>query len=107
MTDLLYGRNAVREALRADRKIMRLIVAEPVKAGASSHGTPPPGKRGEPSGKRGEAPRRGGRGGTPVRGGKAGDRPGATRSGGRPRSLPVQETRAERRTTMVAGRAPL
>src|SRR4051812_46887791 len=107
MTDLLYGRNAVREALRANRKIMRLIVAEPSKAGASAHGTAPPGKRGEPPGKRGEAPGRGGRGSAAGRGGKGGDRPSATRPGGRPRTLPVQETRSERRSVLVAGRAPL
>jgi 23S rRNA (guanosine2251-2'-O)-methyltransferase len=115
MTDLLYGRNAVREALRAGRKIMRLIVAEPsaVVAASGRPGTRPgapvgrgaaPGRGGAPV--RGQAP---GRGGAPVRGGKGapGGRPGPGRPDARGRAIPADETRAERRTVSLAGRAPL
>ncbi|MGI8588799.1 MAG: 23S rRNA (guanosine(2251)-2'-O)-methyltransferase RlmB [Chloroflexia bacterium] len=95
MTDLLYGRNAVREALRAGRKVMRLFVAEAAQpvAGAwrqAARPQPPTGPRGGP-----------------VRAGKGPGRPGSARPGERLRSLPVQETRAERRTVAMAGRAPL
>ncbi len=85
MTDLLYGRNAVREALRAGRKMMRLYVAQPA--------APKPAPSGPPRGRRGNAP--------PAKGG----RPGA--ASGRGRALPAEPTRAERRTVHLAGRAPL
>src|SRR5436305_14591554 len=101
MSDLLYGRNAVREALRAGRKIMRLYVAEP--------GSSPPAAA-RPAARRGGRPE-------PARAvaGRAGSgRPGTTRagSGGRPgapppRALPGQETRSEPRVAGQAGRAPL
>src|SRR5947209_2519312 len=101
MSDLLYGRNAVREALRAGRKIMRLYVAEPAAGGPAA--APPVARRGgRPEPARPGAGRAGsGRPGT-TRGGSGG-RPGAPPS----RSLPVQETRAERRVVAQAGRAPL
>jgi 23S rRNA (guanosine2251-2'-O)-methyltransferase len=54
-----------------------------------------------------QPPGRRGRGGPPGRGGKGTDRPGPLRPGERPRSLPAGETRSERRTVLVAGRAPL
>ncbi|HMA36098.1 MAG TPA: 23S rRNA (guanosine(2251)-2'-O)-methyltransferase RlmB [Chloroflexia bacterium] len=92
MTDLLYGRNAVREALRAGRKVMRVLVAEPAAPAA-------------PGAYRGAHPSPPGRGGQGPPPGKAG-RPGA-RPGARARALPVQATRAERRTVNLAGRAPL
>src|SRR5689334_2032766 len=113
MTDLLYGRNAVREALRAGRKVMRLIVAEPSAVAATSGrpGTRPgaPVGRGAAPG-RGGAPVRGGapgRSGPPGRGGKgaASGRPGRPEAHGR--AIPADETRAERRTVSLAGRAPL
>ena len=105
MTDLLYGRNAVREALRAGRKIMRLMVAE-IEARPAAPAKPG-GKPGQgfPGGKPG-APGRGGKGG-PGAGGKGGPGGGPPwRQGGRNAALPAQDTRADRRTMMVAGRRP-
>src|SRR6184192_612917 len=100
MTDLLYGRNAVREALRAGRKVMRLLIAEPAPQRAAP---PPAGKRGAPAGRPGGQVSAPGR--PPARGGKgAPQRPGLP--GERPRVLPVEPTRADRRTITLAGRAP-
>jgi len=106
MSDLLYGRNAVREALRGGRKIMRLLVAEAAPPTAAAHrpgerfaAVPP---RGRPAaGGHGPSGRPGGKG-TPSRAGAhAGDRPPH-----RTRTMPA-ESRAERRTVTMAGRAPL
>ncbi len=101
MTDLLYGRNAVREAMRGGRKIMRLLVAE---AGAPTTAAHRPGERFT-------APSRGGK---PVPGGRPGAKGVPGRSGGhatdrppdRTRTMPA-ESRAERRTVSLAGRTPL
>src|SRR4051812_26149100 len=105
MTDLLYGRNAVREALRAGRKIMRLLVAE---SGAPNTGRPaersgPPGRGTGPGGK-GISPAtpRPGRGAA-ARGGAKGTPPNARP----PRTFDAGPTRTERRVVMMAGRAPL
>jgi 23S rRNA (guanosine2251-2'-O)-methyltransferase len=110
MTDLLYGRNAVREALRAGRQIMRLLVAE---GGAPNLGRPaersgPPGRGGAPTG-RGTpgkgvsgAPPRPGRGAA-ARGGAKGTPPHSRDH----RTLDAGPTRPERRVVMMAGRAPL
>ena len=103
MTDLLYGRNAVREALRGNRKIMRLLVAEAGAPTAAAHRPPE-----RPDGPRGGRPIPGGRGGKPGAKGPS-SRPGA-RPDGRPpdrtHTMPA-ESRAERRTVTLAGRAPL
>jgi 23S rRNA (guanosine2251-2'-O)-methyltransferase len=105
MTDLLYGRNAVREALRAGRKIMRLMVAE-IEARPAAPGRPG-GKPGQgPAGGKPGAPPRGGKGGSGAAG-KGGSGGPPWRQGGRNAALPAQDTRADRRTVMVAGRAPL
>src|SRR5689334_11443967 len=106
MTDLLYGRNAVREALRAGRKIMRLLVAE---AGAPNTGRPdprsgPPGRGGAPGGKGNTPPASRPGKGAAARGGAKGMPPAHTRP---PRTLDAGPTRAERRVVTLAGRAPL